>query len=83
VGDPDEPMASQDQYTWGSRKESGPVTQAAFIRSLMASMVKPWSSRTRIGGIFGGSPDGQAGWNGPACSKPRFLSAPGTHSSEQ
>jgi hypothetical protein len=42
----------------GPRSEGGPVTQAAFIRSLTASFIKSWSApRTPIGGLFGGSPD--------------------------
>jgi hypothetical protein len=37
----------------GERQASG-VTQAAWIRSLMATFVKPWQGRgSRIGGLFG------------------------------
>ena len=45
----------------GTRAENGPVTQAAFIRSLIASMVKSWSPRNGVGGIFGGTPDSSGG----------------------
>lgn len=56
----------------GGRKQHGPVTQAAFIRSLVASMVKPWGSGP-LGGIFGGTPDASDGlaWN--RCQQAAFL----------
>lgn len=50
----------------GIRAEK-PVTQAAFVRSLAATFVRPWgnNSATKIGGLFGGSSsEGTAlGWS--------------------
>lgn len=43
----------------GPRKENGPVTQAAFIRSLTSSLIKPWDSNRGHGGLFGGSTNPQ------------------------
>lgn len=56
---PESPWYKRINMLGGPRRESGPVTQAAFVRSLMASMVKPWapSGPARIGGIFGGTPN--------------------------
>lgn len=64
-----EMLWSTEQSPWyrrinmlgGNRAENGPVTQAAFIRSLIASMVKSWSPRNGVGGIFGGTPDSSGG----------------------
>lgn len=52
------------------REYKGPtVTQAAWVRSLMSSLVKQWEgAATRIGGLFGASPsanDPQLPWNRP------------------
>lgn len=46
-------------------RESQPVTQAAFVRSIADTFVRPWKSRTsRIGGLFGGASDGRgADWS--------------------
>lgn len=52
---PESPWYQRVNMLGGPRRENGPVTQAAFIRSLVASMVKAWRSpRSQIGGIFGG-----------------------------
>lgn len=53
---PSSPWHKRINMLGGPRKESGPVTQAAFVRSLIASMVKSWEpvGRAHIGGIFGG-----------------------------
>lgn len=41
-------------------RASKPVTQAAFVRSVSESLVRPWKSRSSaIGGLFGGSADRQ------------------------
>jgi len=58
---PDSPWYKRINMLGGSRAENGPVTQAAFIRSLIASMVKSWAPRGRAGGIFGGTPDATSG----------------------
>lgn len=52
---PSSPWYQRINMLGGPRKENGPVTQAAFVRSLTASMVKPWKSTRGPGGIFGGS----------------------------
>lgn len=70
---PSSPWHRRINMLGGSRKSSGPVTQAAFIRSLMASMVKPWSSRVGAGGIFGGSPDGRDGLEWSRLQQATFL----------
>ncbi|MEE6387914.1 DGQHR domain-containing protein [Microbacterium paraoxydans] len=46
-------------------RESQPVTQAAFVRSIADTFVRPWKSRTsRIGGLFGGASNGRgADWS--------------------
>jgi DGQHR domain-containing protein len=56
---PESPWYKRINMLGGPRKESGPVTQAAFVRSLIASMVKPWkpSGRQTTGGVFGGTPN--------------------------
>ncbi|MFJ4159595.1 DGQHR domain-containing protein [Microbacterium testaceum] len=58
---PDSPWYRRINMLGGSRAENGPVTQAAFIRSLIASMVKSWRPRGRAGGLFGGTPDANSG----------------------
>ncbi|WP_447647241.1 DGQHR domain-containing protein [Microbacterium forte] len=58
---PDSPWYKRINMLGGPRAENGPVTQAAFIRSLIASMVKSWTPRGRAGGIFGGTPDASGG----------------------
>ena len=40
-----------------------PVTQASFVRSLLASFVKQWDSRFIAGGLFGNSDEGGLDWN--------------------
>lgn len=72
---PSSPWHRRINMLGGARKSSGPVTQAAFIRSLMASMVKPWSSRVGVGGIFGGSPDGRDGLEWSRLQQATFLVA--------
>lgn len=56
---PESPWYKRINMLGGPRKDSGPVTQAAFVRSLIASMVKPWAAtgRQKVGGIFGGTPN--------------------------
>jgi DGQHR domain-containing protein len=60
---PESPWYKRINMLGGPRKDSGPVTQAAFVRSLIASMVKPWAAagRQKIGGIFGGTPNQNEG----------------------
>ncbi|WAC70168.1 DGQHR domain-containing protein [Microbacterium sp. SL75] len=58
---PDSPWYRRINMLGGSRAENGPVTQAAFIRSLIASMVKSWRPRGSTGGLFGGTPDATSG----------------------
>ncbi|MGC3952833.1 MAG: DGQHR domain-containing protein [Propionicimonas sp.] len=60
---PESPWYKRINMLGGPRRESGPVTQAAFVRSLIASMVKPWAptGRQKIGGIFGGTPNQNEG----------------------
>lgn len=60
---PESPWHKRINMLGGPRKESGPVTQAAFVRSLIASMVKPWAptGRQKVGGIFGGTPNQNEG----------------------
>lgn len=36
-------------------RASQPVTQAAFIRNLVAAFIKSWGRRGKLGGLFGGS----------------------------
>lgn len=56
---PSSPWHNRINMLGGLRKENGPVTQAAFVRSLTSSMIKKWpSGRNRIGGLFGGSENG-------------------------
>lgn len=54
---PDSPW--KDRIIRLGGREKGKVTQAAFLRSLMASLIKRWKSgnQGRIGGLFG-SPSG-------------------------
>lgn len=60
---PSSPWYKRINMLGGPRRENGPVTQAAFVRSLIASMVKSWEpvGRARVGGIFGGRPDTNKG----------------------
>lgn len=60
---PESPWYRRINMLGGPRKDSGPVTQAAFVRSLIASMVKPWTpaGRQKVGGIFGGTPNQNEG----------------------
>jgi DGQHR domain-containing protein len=60
---PSSPWHKRINMLGGPRKENGPVTQAAFVRSLIASMVKSWEpvGRAHVGGIFGGLPDASNG----------------------
>jgi DGQHR domain-containing protein len=60
---PASPWYQRINMLGGARSEYGPVTQAAFIRSLTLSLVKKWST----GGLFGGTPDGREGlaWSRP------------------
>lgn len=62
---PTSPWYQRINMLGGPRKEYGPVTQAAFVRSLTASLVKPWKSNRGPGGIFGGSAgvSGGIGWS--------------------
>ncbi|WP_051706613.1 DGQHR domain-containing protein [Nocardioides aequoreus] len=70
---PESPWYRRINMLGGSRKENGPVTQAAFIRSLMASMVKPWRGRGGPGGIFGGTPDKNDGLTWSRIQQSAFL----------
>ncbi|MDJ0357679.1 DGQHR domain-containing protein [Paenarthrobacter sp. PH39-S1] len=55
---PDSPWYRRINMLGGTRKDNGPVTQAAFIRSLTSSMIKSWRpTKGPAGGIFGGTPD--------------------------
>lgn len=71
---PGSPWFRRINMLGGARKENGPVTQAAFIRSLTASMVKSWrSNRMRLGGIFGGTPDMKEGLSWTRLQQGAFL----------
>jgi DGQHR domain-containing protein len=70
---PESPWYRRINMLGGARKENGPVTQAAFIRSLMASMVKPWRGRGGPGGIFGGTPDNNDGLSWSRIQQSAFL----------
>lgn len=72
---PESPWYRRINMLGGPRKESGPVTQAAFIRSLLASMVKPWKPRGRqqTGGIFGGTPNQDEGLAWSRAQQAAFL----------
>lgn len=60
---PESPWHARINMLGGQRRAYGPVTQAAFVRSLTLSLVKKWSN----GGLFGGTPDGRVGlaWSRP------------------
>jgi len=60
---PTSPWYKRINMLGGPRKETGPVTQAAFTRSLTASLVKSWvpTSSTKTGGLFGGMPNQNEG----------------------
>lgn len=72
---PESPWYRRINMLGGPRKESGPVTQAAFVRSLIASMVKPWkpSGRQTTGGIFGGTPSQNEGLAWSRVQQAAFL----------
>lgn len=70
----DSPWHRRINMLGGARKENGPVTQAAFIRSLIASMVKSWRpSKGPAGGIFGGTPDTREGLSWSRLQQGAFL----------
>lgn len=66
---PDNPWYQRINMLGGPRKENGPVTQASFIRSLVASMVKSWRSQ----GIFGGTPNTAEGLAWSRLQQSAFL----------
>lgn len=71
---PSSPWYRRINMLGGSRKENGPVTQAAFIKTLLASMVKSWkSSRTPIGGLFGGAQYTEEGLSWSRLQQGAFL----------
>lgn len=72
---PGSPWFRRINMLGGRRKENGPVTQASFIRSLTASMVKPWEPKgnQRIGGIFGGTPNRNEGLEWSRFQQAEFL----------
>lgn len=72
---PESPWYRRINMLGGPRKESGPVTQAAFVRSLIASMVKPWkpSGRQSLGGVFGGTPNQNDGLAWSRVQQAAFL----------
>ncbi len=72
---PESPWYRRINMLGGPRKESGPVTQAAFVRSLIASMVKPWkpSGRQSLGGVFGGTPNQNDGLAWSRLQQAAFL----------
>lgn len=70
---PSSPWYRRINMLGGARKENGPVTQAAFIRSLMSSMVKSWKSHKGPGGIFGGTPDSNDGLSWSRLQQSAFL----------
>ena len=71
---PDNPWYRRINMLGGDKKKNGPVTQAAFVRSLTNSMVKPWNNaRKRTGGIFGGSPDDASGLSWTRVQQAAFL----------
>lgn len=72
---PESPWYKRINMLGGPRKESGPVTQAAFVRSLIASMVKPWfpSRRQTTGGVFGGTSNQNQGLAWSRVQQAAFL----------
>lgn len=71
---PDNPWYQRINMLGGSRRENGPVTQAAFIRSLVASLVKSWEPRGALpGGLFGGTTDGRDGLSWSRTQQSAFL----------
>jgi len=72
---PESPWYKRINMLGGPRKENGPVTQAAFVRSLIASMVKPWKpiGRQTAGGIFGGTPNQNEGLAWSRVQQAAFL----------
>jgi DGQHR domain-containing protein len=73
---PESPWYQRINMLGGPRAESGPVTQAAFIRSLMASMVKSWRPTARgPGGLFGGTVSTEDGLAWSRLQQSAFLVA--------
>lgn len=72
---PTSPWYRRINMLGGPRSEGGSVTQAAFIRSLTASMVKSWvpKGRQQIGGIFGGTPNPNQGLAWSRAQQAAFL----------
>ena len=72
---PESPWYKRINMLGGPRKESGPVTQAAFVRSLIASMVKPWmpTGSQTLGGVFGGTPNQNDGLAWSRVQQAAFL----------
>lgn len=71
---PESPWYRRINMLGGTRKDNGPVTQAAFIRSLTASMVKSWRpGKGPAGGIFGGTPDSREGLSWSRLQQGAFL----------
>jgi hypothetical protein len=53
-------------------KAQRPVSQAAFVRSLTSTMVRPFRGNKGFGGLFGGSQDNN-GFNWPRAQQSAFL----------
>lgn len=71
---PESPWYHRINMLGGNRKEYGPVTQAAFIRSLIASLIKPWRAGTSgAGGLFGGKTDDETGLGWSRLQQSAFL----------
>ncbi|MFI2565410.1 DGQHR domain-containing protein [Paenarthrobacter sp. NPDC018779] len=71
---PSSPWFRRINMLGGNRKENGPVTQAAFIKTLTMTMVKPWKSpRMVTGGLFGGSPTSDEGLSWSRLQQGAFL----------
>lgn len=80
---PTSPWHRRINMLGGSRKENGPVTQASFIRSLTASMVKSWRPTRGTGGIFGGTPNSSEGLAWTRSQQSAFLLLAWTHLAEK
>ena len=81
---PSSPWYRRINMIGGRRIEHGPVTQAAFIRSLTASMVKSWrSNQSAPGGIFGGTPNAHDGLAWSRLQQAAFLLTAWTVFAEQ
>lgn len=70
---PNSPWYKRVNMLGGNRKQNGPVTQAAFIRSLNSSLVKSWRPINGIGGLFGGRVDGNEGLSWSRVQQSAFL----------